>query len=76
MFRIGGNINLDNSEVVQGQKFKLTIGQKKNTLSFIQYLQALSPENPYFSVTITNTSNNLFISLIFNRFEICNAFKF
>ncbi len=56
MFRIGGNINLNNSEVVHGEKFKISVGQKKNSISFIQYLKPLTPEFPYFYVTIKSIS--------------------
>lgn len=71
MFRIGGYVNLDSTDVFQDQKFRITVGPKKNKISFIQYLKPLSPEHPYFFVHIVNLGKYLFfkydIIIIFDR---------
>jgi hypothetical protein len=56
MFRVGGNIYLENSEIVKGQTFRVSIGPKTNSISFIQYLKPLTKENPCFYAKLTNIS--------------------
>lgn len=57
MFRVGGNIYLDNSEIVKGQSFKVNIGPKPNCVSFIQYLKPLTKDTPFFYAKLINLSN-------------------
>jgi|LakMenEpi03Aug12_release.lakeMendotaPanAssembly.Ray.scaffolds.fasta_scaffold1230988_1 hypothetical protein len=56
MFRVGGNIYLDNAEIVKGQTFRVSIGPKQNCVSFIQYLKPLTKENPCFFAKLTYIS--------------------
>ena len=55
-------------EIVQGQKFKLSVGARKS-LSFIQYLKPLTAQNPYFSVQIKS------ISIIDSAFHFQDIFN-
>lgn len=71
MFRINGNINIENLEIVQGQKFKLSVGPRKS-LSFIQYLKPLTAQNPYFSVQIKSISMDAFLLWMISKpLKIC-----
>lgn len=70
MFRIGGNINLDDSDIVKGHRFKISVGQRKNYLSFIQYLKPLSPQNPCFTVHLTNISKLILEFLLLGKLII------
>lgn len=61
MFRISGNIRLNNNnsfdDFDRSNKLNLKIGKENlNNLSFLQYLQPLSARNPYFFVHILNIS--------------------
>jgi hypothetical protein len=58
MFRIAGNINIDNSDIVKGKKCQIKVGQKKNSIAFLQYLKPLTQQNPFFNVIITGISKN------------------
>lgn len=70
MFRIGGYINLDNSDLVQEQKFRISIGSKKNKISFIQYLKSLSPQHPYFFVHMVKLGKYSFQLLDQNNLRV------
>jgi hypothetical protein len=59
MFRIGGNIYLDNSEIINEKSFKVNVGSKANCVSFIQYLKPLNNEYSCFEVKLVNLSECL-----------------
>lgn len=61
MFRIAGNVSLESTEIIRGRSFRVNITQKKHILSFVQYLKPLTAENPYFNVTIVNSSELIVI---------------
>ena len=56
MYRIAGNINIDNSDIVKGKKCQIKVGPKKSSIAFLQYLKPLTQQNPYFNVVITGIS--------------------
>ena len=56
MFRIAGNINIENSDIVKGKRCLIKCGPKKNSISFLQYLKPLTQQNSFFNVYITNIS--------------------